>query len=93
MISTEDCEFIKKFEKANSEEKQLILTKEGHQVDSPHTLSAHLCLSIYCAHSSQTMADITQSEGALRCLNHKIFTITSYESFDRFHPSFLHMLL
>uniref|UniRef100_A0A3Q2ZEW7 V-type proton ATPase subunit H n=1 Tax=Kryptolebias marmoratus TaxID=37003 RepID=A0A3Q2ZEW7_KRYMA len=31
MISTEDCEFIKKFEKATSEEKQLILTKEGHQ--------------------------------------------------------------
>ncbi|KAF7222262.1 V-type proton ATPase subunit H isoform X2 [Nothobranchius furzeri] len=31
MISTEDCEFIKKFEKANSEEKQMILTKEGHQ--------------------------------------------------------------
>uniref|UniRef100_A0A3Q2TF03 V-type proton ATPase subunit H n=1 Tax=Fundulus heteroclitus TaxID=8078 RepID=A0A3Q2TF03_FUNHE len=31
MISTEDCEFIKKFEKANSEEKQVILTKEGHQ--------------------------------------------------------------
>uniref|UniRef100_A0A8C6UM39 V-type proton ATPase subunit H n=1 Tax=Neogobius melanostomus TaxID=47308 RepID=A0A8C6UM39_9GOBI len=31
MISTEDCEFIKKFEVANSEEKQMILTKEGHQ--------------------------------------------------------------
>ncbi|XP_013873821.1 V-type proton ATPase subunit H-like [Austrofundulus limnaeus] len=40
MISTEDCEFIKKFEKANSEEKQLILTKEGHQVDIPLALSA-----------------------------------------------------
>uniref|UniRef100_A0AAV2JS22 V-type proton ATPase subunit H n=1 Tax=Knipowitschia caucasica TaxID=637954 RepID=A0AAV2JS22_KNICA len=31
MISAEDCEFIKKFEVANSEEKQIILTKEGHQ--------------------------------------------------------------
>ncbi|MEQ2192543.1 V-type proton ATPase subunit H, partial [Xenoophorus captivus] len=31
MISTEDCEFIKKFEKATSEEKQVILTQEGHQ--------------------------------------------------------------
>uniref|UniRef100_A0A665WQ20 V-type proton ATPase subunit H n=1 Tax=Echeneis naucrates TaxID=173247 RepID=A0A665WQ20_ECHNA len=31
MISVEDCEFIKKFEVANSEEKQLILTNEGHQ--------------------------------------------------------------
>ncbi|XP_041848458.1 V-type proton ATPase subunit H isoform X1 [Melanotaenia boesemani] len=31
MISAEDCEFIKKFEVANSEEKQVILTSEGHQ--------------------------------------------------------------
>lgn len=35
MISAEDCEFIKKFEVANSEEKQAILTAEGHQVNSP----------------------------------------------------------
>lgn len=32
MISAEDCEFIKKFEVAHSEEKQAILTNEGHQV-------------------------------------------------------------
>ncbi|KAM8838065.1 V-type proton ATPase subunit H isoform X3 [Synchiropus splendidus] len=31
MISAEDCEFIKKFEFANSDDKQLILSKEGHQ--------------------------------------------------------------
>nr|XP_029511731.1 V-type proton ATPase subunit H-like [Oncorhynchus nerka]XP_029511732.1 V-type proton ATPase subunit H-like [Oncorhynchus nerka] len=31
MISAEDCEFIKKFEVAPSEEKQIILTNEGHQ--------------------------------------------------------------
>uniref|UniRef100_A0A8C1H9Z0 V-type proton ATPase subunit H n=1 Tax=Cyprinus carpio carpio TaxID=630221 RepID=A0A8C1H9Z0_CYPCA len=31
MISAEDCEFIKKFEIAGSEDKQAILTKEGHQ--------------------------------------------------------------
>ncbi|KAI2667637.1 V-type proton ATPase subunit H [Labeo rohita] len=31
MISSEDCEFIKKFEIAGSEDKQAILTKEGHQ--------------------------------------------------------------
>uniref|UniRef100_A0A8C7IZY2 ATPase H+ transporting V1 subunit H n=1 Tax=Oncorhynchus kisutch TaxID=8019 RepID=A0A8C7IZY2_ONCKI len=31
MISAEDCEFIKKFEVAPSEEKQTILTNEGHQ--------------------------------------------------------------
>jgi len=31
MISAEDCEFIKKFEVAGSEEKQVILTNEGHQ--------------------------------------------------------------
>ncbi|XDV27407.1 hypothetical protein PO909_030947 [Leuciscus waleckii] len=31
MISAEDCEFIKKFEVAMSEDKQAILTKEGHQ--------------------------------------------------------------
>lgn len=35
MISVEDCEFIKKFEVANSEEKQIILTSEGHQVSIP----------------------------------------------------------
>lgn len=35
MISAEDCEFIKKFEVANSEEKQVILTNEGNQVRSP----------------------------------------------------------
>lgn len=34
MISAEDCEFIKKFEVANSDEKQAILTAEGHQVNS-----------------------------------------------------------
>lgn len=34
MISVEDCEFIKKFEVANSEEKQIILTNEAHQVTS-----------------------------------------------------------
>lgn len=34
MISVEDCEFIKKFEVASSEEKQVILTNEGHQVRS-----------------------------------------------------------
>lgn len=33
MISAEDCEFISKFEVARSEDKQAILTKEGHQVD------------------------------------------------------------
>uniref|UniRef100_A0A8C7ZP42 V-type proton ATPase subunit H n=1 Tax=Oryzias sinensis TaxID=183150 RepID=A0A8C7ZP42_9TELE len=31
MISAEDCEFIKKFEMANTEEKQAILAQEGHQ--------------------------------------------------------------
>ncbi|KAK3546320.1 hypothetical protein QTP70_025682 [Hemibagrus guttatus] len=31
MISGEDCEFIKKFEVAHSEQKQAILTNEGHQ--------------------------------------------------------------
>uniref|UniRef100_A0A3Q0R632 V-type proton ATPase subunit H n=1 Tax=Amphilophus citrinellus TaxID=61819 RepID=A0A3Q0R632_AMPCI len=31
MISTEDCEFIKKFEVATSDQKQVILTNEGHQ--------------------------------------------------------------
>ena len=35
MISAEDCEFIKKFEVANSEEKQVILTNEGQQVWGP----------------------------------------------------------
>ncbi|XP_052404082.1 V-type proton ATPase subunit H-like isoform X2 [Carassius gibelio] len=31
MISAEDCDFIKKFEIAGSEDKQAILTKDGHQ--------------------------------------------------------------
>ncbi|XP_064201595.1 V-type proton ATPase subunit H-like [Anguilla rostrata] len=31
MISVEDCEFIKRFEMARAEEKQAILTNEGHQ--------------------------------------------------------------
>ncbi|XP_038838865.1 V-type proton ATPase subunit H, partial [Salvelinus namaycush] len=31
MISAEDCEFIKKFEVADSEGKQTILTNQGHQ--------------------------------------------------------------
>uniref|UniRef100_A0A667YP73 V-type proton ATPase subunit H n=1 Tax=Myripristis murdjan TaxID=586833 RepID=A0A667YP73_9TELE len=31
MISAEDCEFIKKFEVAHSEDKQAILSNEGHQ--------------------------------------------------------------
>lgn len=52
MISTEDCEFIKKFEKANSEEKQLILTKEGQQVRSS---LCTMCLSRICAHCTQPM--------------------------------------
>lgn len=59
MISTEDCEFIKKFEKANSEEKQLILTKEGHQVSNLCALSALLCLSIICARSTQPKQYVT----------------------------------
>ena len=37
MISGEDCEFIKKFEVAVSEEKQAILTNEGHQVKLRHS--------------------------------------------------------
>ncbi|CDQ84423.1 unnamed protein product [Oncorhynchus mykiss] len=36
MISAEDCEFIKKFEVAHSEEKQIILTNEGHQTPKLH---------------------------------------------------------
>lgn len=47
MISTEDCEFIKKFEVANSEDKQVILTNEGHQVNSRLTLSAFLYINFY----------------------------------------------
>lgn len=43
MISAEDCEFIKKFEVANSEEKQVILTNEGHQV---WTLLCYLCIIV-----------------------------------------------
>lgn len=45
MISAEDCEFIKKFEVANSEEKQVILTNEGQQVSSLlHYLCIFFCL-------------------------------------------------
>lgn len=48
MISAEDCEFIKKFEVANSEEKQAILTAEGHQVNS---LSVSLVVNrVQCSH-------------------------------------------
>lgn len=36
MISGEDCEFIKKFEVSHSEQKQAILTNEGHQVGYDH---------------------------------------------------------
>ncbi|XP_037313099.2 V-type proton ATPase subunit H isoform X2 [Pungitius pungitius] len=43
MISVEDCEFIKKFEVANSEEKQVILTNEGHQCAKTFlSLMAHI---------------------------------------------------
>uniref|UniRef100_A0AAQ4QA79 V-type proton ATPase subunit H n=1 Tax=Gasterosteus aculeatus aculeatus TaxID=481459 RepID=A0AAQ4QA79_GASAC len=43
MISAEDCEFIKKFEVANSEEKQVILTNEGHQCAKTFlSLMAHI---------------------------------------------------
>lgn len=48
MISAEDCEFIKKFEVANSEEKQVILTNEGQQV-SIFTLFVHFCLYSSCS--------------------------------------------
>lgn len=52
MISAEDCEFIKKFEVANSEEKQVILTNEGHQVS--HLLH-YLCICVcYLVFSSNT---------------------------------------
>lgn len=40
MISVEDCEFIKKFEVANSEEKQIILTNEGQQVSTLNNFSS-----------------------------------------------------
>lgn len=39
MISGEDCEFIKKFEVAHSEQKQAILTNEGHQVGYDYILT------------------------------------------------------
>ena len=39
MISVEDCDFIKKFEVANTDEKQAILTNEGHQVS--HLMSCN----------------------------------------------------
>ncbi|XP_056276661.1 V-type proton ATPase subunit H isoform X2 [Pseudoliparis swirei] len=43
MISAEDCEFIKKFEVANSEEKKVILTNEGHQCAKTFlSLMAHI---------------------------------------------------
>ncbi|KAM8851426.1 V-type proton ATPase subunit H isoform 2-T3 [Spinachia spinachia] len=43
MISAEDCEFIKKFEVANTEEKQVILTNEGHQCAKTFlSLMAHI---------------------------------------------------
>ncbi|XP_034146594.1 V-type proton ATPase subunit H isoform X3 [Esox lucius] len=43
MISAEDCEFIKKFEVANSEDKQTILTNEGHQCSKTFlNLMAHI---------------------------------------------------
>ena len=58
MISTEDCEFIKKFEVANSEEKQVILTNEGHQVNDPCTLFVyfHLFSAIKLLPSKPSMA-------------------------------------
>lgn len=47
MISVEDCEFIKKFEVANSEEKQIILTSEGHQVSSLNNFFSLYWLSVH----------------------------------------------
>lgn len=47
MISVEDCEFIKKFEVASSEEKQIILTNEGHQVSSLSDLFSFYRLSVH----------------------------------------------
>lgn len=47
MISVEDCEFIKKFEVANSEEKQIILTNEGHQVSSLNTFFSFYWLPVH----------------------------------------------
>lgn len=46
MISAEDCEFIKKFEVANSEEKQIILTDEGHQVSINFIICSFLCVFV-----------------------------------------------
>lgn len=58
MISAEDCEFIKKFEVANSDEKQAILTAEGHQVDSSQKLiqqslntGSHISANFYAFNS------------------------------------------
>lgn len=50
MISAEDCEFIKKFEVANSEEKQVILTNEGHQVYGSARLKTHMCCIVWGSH-------------------------------------------
>lgn len=50
MISAEDCEFIKKFEVANSEEKQVILTNEGHQVYGSARLKTHMCCIVWGTH-------------------------------------------
>lgn len=52
MISSEDCEFIKKFEVATSEEKQVILTNEGHQVLEALKISVTCCVS-HPVHASQ----------------------------------------
>lgn len=46
MISAEDCEFIKKFEMARSEDKQAILTSEGHQV-TLHPVTVLYSTSLY----------------------------------------------
>lgn len=49
MISVEDCEFIKKFEVANSEEKQIILTNEAHQVSRLNVSFPFHRLSVYAS--------------------------------------------
>lgn len=49
MISVEDCEFIKKFEVANSEEKQIILTNEAHQVSRLYVSFPFHRLSVYAS--------------------------------------------
>lgn len=55
MISAEDCEFIKKFEVANTEEKQAILTAEGHQVNG---LSVFLSVPKSCFSRLKTLSNI-----------------------------------